>query len=100
MEEQQKQFDHTTKKRLFELEREFKDIGKQRYDLENELRQLEHDLLREGEDNYNNKMAIIKERESEELGNARYQLETQLDEALLKEKDQEIIKFKFEREQI
>lgn len=62
------------------MEREFKEISKQRYDLENELRQIEHDLLREGEDNYSNKMTIIKEKEFDDLGNDRYKLETELDE--------------------
>jgi len=64
------------------------------------LRQLENDLLREGEDNYNNKMTIIKEKEFDDLGDARYQLETGLDEQLIAEKDQEILKFKTERESV
>ena len=61
IEELQKEYDFNTKKRLFELEREFKDTSKQRFDLENECRSLESELNRENEDNYNNKMTIEKD---------------------------------------
>lgn len=90
MDGSQKDYDYNTKKRLFELEREFKEISKQRFDLENDLRATEHELAREQEENYNNKMTLIKDKEFEGLGNDRYELEIALDEELIKAKDAEI----------
>ena len=100
MEHTQKEYDHATKKRLFELEREFKEVYKHRSDLEGELRTLEHDFKNEAEDNYNYKMTIIKEQEFEKLAQFRFEMETDLDENLIKGKDEEIVKYKGEREQV
>lgn len=75
IEDIQKEYDFNTKKRLFELEREFKDFSKQRFDTENDIRSYEAELVRQSEENYSNKMAIIKEKESEELANKRFALE-------------------------
>lgn len=69
IEDQQKEYDFATKKRLFELEREFKDISKQRFELENELRALDNELNKEGDENYSSKMTIIKDKEFDDLGN-------------------------------
>jgi len=62
--------------------------------LENQLRQLEHDTLKEVEENYINKMTIIKDQQFDELGNSRFKKESELDDALIEEKDEEIAKYK------
>jgi hypothetical protein len=85
---------------LFELEREFKDTSKHRFDLENECRALESELNRENEDNYNNKMTIVKDKEFEDLLNKRFTLEMHLQEELIKAKDKEIADFKAARAQV
>lgn len=86
IEEQQREYDFATKKRLFELEREFKEISKQRFDLENECRQLESELTRESEDNYNNKMTLDKDKAFEALGEERHNIEKDLNEKLIDKK--------------
>lgn len=48
-------------KRHFELDRELKDVSKQRLDTENDLRSLDNDFKREGDDNYDNKMSLKKD---------------------------------------
>ena len=90
IEENQKEYDFNTKKRLFELEREFKETSKQRFDLENECRSLENELGRENDDNYNNKMTIIKDREFDDLNNHRFKMEQELNTKLIEDKDKEI----------
>jgi len=100
IEDTQREYDFTTKKRLFELEREFKDTSKQRFDLENECRVLEAQLNGQTEENYTNKMTIVKEKEFEDLLNKRFELEMKLQEDLVKAKDQEIADFKVQREQV
>lgn len=62
--------------------------------MENQLRQLEHDTLKEVEENYINKMTIIKDQQFDELGNSRFKKESELDDALIEEKDEEIAKYK------
>lgn len=62
--------------------------------MENQLRQLEHDTLKEVEENYINKMTIIKDQQFDELGNSRHQKESELNDALIEEKDEEIAKYK------
>lgn len=61
IEDNQKEYDFYTKKRYFELDREFKDMSKQRFDLENECKGLDSELQKEQLQNYNNKMKIIKD---------------------------------------
>lgn len=78
IEDQQKEYDFHTKKRLFELEREFKDTSRQRFDLENECRALENELNKENEENYNNKMTIEKDKQFEDLNNVRFLLDLKL----------------------
>lgn len=74
-------------KRHFELDRELKDVSKQRLDTENDLRSLDNDFGREGSDNYENKMSIIKDREFDSLDNHRHLLEVKLQEGLIKAKE-------------
>ena len=98
VEETGKEYDRDFKRKNFELEREFKDISKQRFDLENELRHLESELNKESDDNYGNKMTIMKEKEFEQVADVRFKIETQLDEELIKAKDDEIKRIKEDRE--
>lgn len=77
-EDQQREYDFQTKKRLFELEKEVKDISKQRFDLENDIKALDNDFNKEGVENYNNKMAIIKDKQLDDLGNNRFKLDMHL----------------------
>eukprot|EP00347_Sterkiella_histriomuscorum_P012977 403366488 len=100
IEENQKEYDFNTKKRLFELEREFKETSKQRFDLENECRSLENELGRENDDNYNNKMTIIKDREFDDLNNHRFKMEQELNTKLIEDKDKEIALQKEAREKV
>lgn len=52
---------------MFELERELKDTSKSKFDLETELRALEHEIGKEEEDNYINTMHITKDIEFTKL---------------------------------
>lgn len=61
IEEQQKDYNGVVSKRHFELDRELKDVSKQRLDTENDLRSLDNDFKREGDDNYDNKMSLKKD---------------------------------------
>jgi chromosome segregation ATPase len=97
VEGQQKDYDYQTKKRIFEIERELKDTSKSRFDLETELRALEHELGKEDEDSYANTMNITKDIEFTKLENARYTLQVHLDESLIKVKEEEIKKLETER---
>lgn len=56
------------KKRLFEVERELREISKHRLDLESEVRALESATLKENEDHYVHKMTIIKDGEFDKAG--------------------------------
>ena len=97
IEEQCREYDGATKKRLFELEKDLKDVSKQKFDLENEIRMLEQDLARETSENYTAKMTIGKDKEFEELNNARFTLEVALQRRLLEEKDAEVKRFREQR---
>jgi len=44
VDDSQKDYDYLTKKRIFELERELKETSKHRFDLETDLRALEHEF--------------------------------------------------------
>jgi hypothetical protein len=74
------------------LEREFKETSKSRFDLENECRSLESEFGREHDDNYSNKMTIIKDKEFDDLTNLRFNMEQDLNKNLIIEKDKEIAK--------
>ena len=87
IEDQQKDYNGVVSKRHFELDRELKDVSKQRLDTENDLRSLDNDFGREGSDNYENKMSIIKDREFDSLDNHRHLLEVNLQEGLIKAKE-------------
>lgn len=100
IEDSQKEYDFNTKKRLFELEREFKDTSKQRFDLENECRAFESETHRENEENYNNKMSLEKDKQFEELLNTRFKLDKDLQEALVQDKDKKIAELKAAREAV
>lgn len=82
------------------MEREFKETSKQRFDLENECRSLENEFGRENDDNYNNKMHIIKDKEFEELNNLRFEMEKDLNKKLIEDKDKEIAAQKDAREKV
>lgn len=43
-----------------------------RFDLENDIRYLEKEIEKETEENYNNRMTLIKEKEFDDLANKRY----------------------------
>ena len=46
---------------MWELEKEFKTISKLRMDLELSLREMEHEMEKEDEINYEDKMSILRE---------------------------------------
>lgn len=100
IEDQQKEYDMATKKRIYEIDRELKDTSKQRFELENEVRQLETDLNKENEEHYNNTMHIVKDKKFEELLNIRWELDVKLQEDLINAKDLEIAEQKKQREQV
>lgn len=97
IQDQQADFNGSISKRHFELDRELKDVSKQRLDTENEVRQLDNEYGREGSENYENKMNIVKDGEFERLGNIRHTLEVKLLEELLVAKDVEIKDFEEKR---
>jgi uncharacterized protein YoxC len=72
IEEQGKEYDRDIKKKSFELEKHLKDISKSRFDYENEVKTLEHELAREVEENYENQMTIQKERAFEDVADQRF----------------------------
>jgi hypothetical protein len=100
IEEQQRDYEFATKKRLFELEREFKELSKQRFDLENECRQMENELSREGEDNYTSKMTLDKDKAFDLLAEERHKIEKELNEALIGLKHQKIEEHKAELQKV
>lgn len=61
---------------------------------------MENELNRETEENYINKMTIIKDKEFEEVGDTRHKIDTTLEEELIQAKDDEIKRLKAEREQV
>lgn len=76
-------------KRLFEVDRELKDVSKQRIDIENDLRSLDNEFGREGQENYESHMKIIKEKEFDQLEATRHTLEMKLLTELGKYKEEE-----------
>lgn len=76
-------------KRHFELDKELKDISKQRLDVENELRALDNEYKRESEENYESKMTIEKEKEFDALERKRHELDVKLMETLIAAKELE-----------
>jgi hypothetical protein len=87
IEDQQSEYNAIFKKRHFELDKDLKEVSKQRVDVENELRALDNEFGREAQDNYDNKMTIIKDREFDILDNKRHALEVKLGEELIKVKE-------------
>jgi len=100
IEEVGKEYDRDVKKSTFELEKHLKDISKQRFDYENEVKTLEHELNRENEENYDNHMTIKKEKAFDDVAEDRFKMETALDEELIKAKDAQLLKIKEDREQV
>lgn len=74
-EKAQRTYEKETSKRLFELEKEVKEISRARFDMENDIKALENEYLREQAENYNSKMHIIKDKTFDDVGNARFALE-------------------------
>lgn len=52
IEEVGKEYDRDFKRECFDLEKKLKDISKLRFDYENDLKALEHELTRESDENY------------------------------------------------
>ena len=69
------------------MEKEFKEISKNRFDLDNDLRILDNEINKENDENYISKMTIIKDKEFEQLQNKRFELEVKLNDDLIKVKD-------------
>lgn len=87
IEDQQRDYNGVVSKRHFELDRELKDVSKQRLDVENELRSMDGEYKREGDENYESKMSIVKDKHFEDLDNTRHVLDVKLQEALIKAKE-------------
>lgn len=87
IEDQQRDYNGVISKRHFELDRELKDVSKQRLDVENELRGMDSEYKRESEENYESKMSIVKDKHFEGLDNTRHALEVKLQEELIKAKE-------------
>lgn len=85
---------------MFELEREFKETSKHRFDLENECRSLDTELNRENEEYYNNTMHIDKDLEFTKLNNERHEKEQELNKKLIEDKKLEILKQKDDRAKV
>ena len=98
--DQRFQFKNNNEKLMWELEKEFKTISKLRMDLELSLREMEHEMEKEDEINYEDKMSILREQEFQKLEDDRYDLECQLDEKLINRKDEEVATAKNDRTQI
>ena len=65
-------------KRHGELDKELKDVSKQRQDTENDVHDNENDQKREASENYDSTMYIIKENTFDELSKARHKMEVEL----------------------
>lgn len=89
IEDQQRDYNGVVSKRHFELDKELKDISKQRLDVENELRALDNEYKRESEENYESKMTIEKEKEFDTLEKKRHELDVKLMETLIVAKELE-----------
>lgn len=100
IEDQQKDYNTVVSKRLFEVDKELKDVSKQRIDIENDLRSLDNEFGREGQENYENKMKIIKEKEFDLLEATRHALEMKLLTELGKNKEDEKKFFESELDKI
>lgn len=100
IEEVGKEYDRDYKKRNFELEKNLKDISKLRFDFENELKTMEHDLTRESDENYSSQVTVQKENAFKDVADKRFRQEIGLDEELMRLKDDEINRIKEEREQV
>lgn len=100
IEDQQKDYNQGASKRHFEVDRELKEVSKQRLDSENDLRQQENEFGRESADNYSNKMTIEKDKEFEALDHTRHTLDVKLQGELLEAKKEEKKKFQDDRGQV
>jgi hypothetical protein len=89
IEDQQKDYNSVISKRHFDLDKELKDVSKQRLDVESDLRGLDSENFRESNDNYDNKMTMDKEKHFEELGEKRHLKEKTLNDALIADKEKE-----------
>ena len=78
IEDQQRDYNSVVSKRHFDLDRELKDVSKQRLDVENDLRALDNEFGREAQDNYEYKMTLEKEHQFDSLENVRHLLEVKL----------------------
>lgn len=62
--------------------------------MDNELRSIENEMNKEGDDHYSNKMTLIKDKEFDELNNKRFEEDVKLQDKFIKDKNDEIEKFK------
>jgi hypothetical protein len=100
IEDQQRDYNGIVSKRHFELDKELKDVSKQRLDVENELRALDNEFKRESDENYESKMTIEKEREFDILEKKRHEMDVKLMEALIEAKETERKEFEEARGQV
>lgn len=100
LEDQQKDYNGVISKRHFELDRELKDISKQRIDVENDLRGLDNEYNRDAAENYDSKMIQEKEEEFDKLDKERFELDVLLQEDLINLKKQQKLEFEAELEKV
>lgn len=100
VEDQKKDYNTVVTKRIFEVDKEYKEVSKQRLDVENELKSFENEYGREFQDNYEDKMTIIKDKEFDILDNQRHVLEVKLQEELIKLKEVETKEYEDARGQV
>lgn len=78
-EETRLDFQRTNDRKIKEVERDFKGLNNQRFDLEGQIRSLDSELMKENEENYVDKMVLQKDQVFEKINNDRFQLELNLD---------------------
>jgi hypothetical protein len=97
VEDQQRDYNAVYLKRHTELDRELKEVSKQRVDTENDVRLQEKDEDREGNENYESTMYIIKDNTFDELSKVRHKMEIELYTKLITDKELEIQNFQAAR---
>ena len=90
VEDSQRDYNSVYMKRHGELDKELKDVSKQRSDTENDVRDHEKDQEREANENYESTMYIIKDNTFDELNKARHKMEVELYSQLITDKELEI----------
>ncbi len=78
VEDQQRDYNGGYMKRHSELDRELKEVSKQRVDTESDVRDHEKEQDREANENYESTMYIIKDNTFDELNKVRHKMEIEL----------------------